>query len=131
MAVSILNTSTDAGYRVGRVRVIFSIPKRELPTLFSPDKLQSLPEHLAYVEWFTPFRQPEPSHGMYKIAPSIRNNVCEASIVPLSDLRRSIHLLPRYGAQAPRAWTSATVLDECCSFFANSFGDRHMYGILF
>ncbi|KAJ3554685.1 hypothetical protein NM688_g2979 [Phlebia brevispora] len=101
------------GYRVGHVRVIFTIPQRDLASAFSPEKVDSVPEHLAYIEWFTPFRQPDPDH------------------VPLSRIRRSIHLLPRYGAQAPREWTSANVLDHCRTFYANSFGDRHMYGILF
>lgn len=33
--------------------------------------------------------------------------------MPLSQIRRGVHLLPQYGAQAPREWTSSNVLVMC------------------
>ena len=116
------------GYRVGRVRVIFALPKREVSDLFSADKVGTVPSHLAYIEWFTPFRQPEAHHGMYRISLDIRSNVREASIIPLSQIRRSIHLFPHFGLQVPREWSSANVLDKSSKFYVNSFTDRHVYG---
>ncbi|KAJ6559035.1 hypothetical protein B0H10DRAFT_1846098 [Mycena sp. CBHHK59/15] len=117
------------GYRVAQVRVVFSIPSRHIPNLFSPGL--SPPKHLAYVEWFSPFMQPEPKHLMYKVNRSLKDGDRISSIIPLANIRRSVHLLPKFGLVAPPEWKSSNVLDECPHFFVNSMTDRHIYATLF
>ncbi|KAI0083122.1 hypothetical protein BDY19DRAFT_1037154 [Irpex rosettiformis] len=59
-----------AGYRVARLRVIFSLPSHAAAQLFHPNA--PAPRYLAYVEWFTPFpRVPHPHHSLYHIKRSI------------------------------------------------------------
>ncbi|KAJ7052358.1 hypothetical protein C8F01DRAFT_925454, partial [Mycena amicta] len=65
---------------------------------------------LAYVEWFSPFTSaPEAWHHFYKVQRSIKNGEHVASIVPAENIRRSVHLLPKFGPVAPQAWTSSNV----------------------
>lgn len=119
-----------AGYRVAQIRAVFSFKPRQLKTLFSPDR--SPPQHLAYVEWFSAFSpQPEPHHLMYKIKRSLKNGDRMASIVPVDNIRRSVHLIPKFGPVAPPEWTSSNVLERCPLFFVNSLSDRHIYATLF
>ncbi|KAI0343815.1 hypothetical protein BDW22DRAFT_1477302 [Trametopsis cervina] len=114
------------GYRIAQVKVIFSIPSRLAGILFPPEKPP--PQYLAYVEWFTPFdNNPRPNNLFYRIKRSLQNNKRLASIIPLNNIRRSVHLYPSFGNTVPREWTSSTVLDQCPSFFVNSFSDRHAY----
>ncbi|KAJ7119227.1 hypothetical protein C8R43DRAFT_1152418 [Mycena crocata] len=110
------------GYRVGRVRVVFKLARRITDMLF-PDAPP--PGHLAYVEWFSAFpRSPEPNHLMYKISrPADRI----ASIIPIENIRRSIHLFPQFGPVVPRAWTSQNVLDMATKFYVSPWSDRHAY----
>ncbi|KAJ6605637.1 hypothetical protein B0H10DRAFT_1659135, partial [Mycena sp. CBHHK59/15] len=55
---------------------------------------------LAYVEWFSKFpRKPDPNHGMYKISRPVEH---AASIIPVSQIRRSVHLFPKFGPVTPR-----------------------------
>ncbi|KAJ7265807.1 hypothetical protein C8J57DRAFT_1069230, partial [Mycena rebaudengoi] len=118
------------GYRVGQVRVVFTIPKQAVPTLF-PSGLFP-PKHLAYIEWFSPFGSvPEPHHLMYKIKRSLKDGERLASIVPVVSIRRSVHLLPKFGPIATKHWTSSNVLEEAAFFFVNSMTDRHIYATLF
>ncbi|KAJ7724958.1 hypothetical protein DFH07DRAFT_871823 [Mycena maculata] len=118
-----------AGYRVAQIRVIFSLKPRHIRTLFS--RGVTPPEHLAYIEWFSPFTEPEPDHLMYKVNRSLKNGDRLASIIPVANIRRSVHLLPKFGPVAPADWKSSNVLDKCTHFFVNSMTDRHIYATLF
>ncbi|KAL1680947.1 hypothetical protein EV122DRAFT_206846 [Schizophyllum commune] len=122
------------GHRVGRVRAIFSLSKVAVRYAFNPGVV--VPRHLAYVEWYTPFsRRPERDHRMYKVSTNDAVGGGHlASIVPISQLRRSVHLFPKFGRVAPPEWTSSNVLDHCKTFFhflMNSFTDKHLYRILY
>ncbi|KAF7374211.1 hypothetical protein MSAN_00303300 [Mycena sanguinolenta] len=113
-----------------QVRVVFSLTSRHIEDLFRPGCHP--PKHLAYVEWFTPFAaQPEPPHLMYKLKRSLKDGERLASIIPLDNIRRSIHLFPKFGAVAPEYWTSSNVLEECSTFYVNCFTDRHGYATVF
>ncbi|KAJ7824088.1 hypothetical protein B0H14DRAFT_2174114, partial [Mycena olivaceomarginata] len=65
---------------------------------------------LAYVEWFSGFKpQPERHHLMYKVSRVIKNGDRLASIIPVGNIRRSVHLLPKFGPVAPPEWKSHNV----------------------
>ncbi|KAJ7302587.1 hypothetical protein DFH08DRAFT_918911 [Mycena albidolilacea] len=96
-----------SGYRIAQVKVTI-LPPNIVP-----------PKYLAYVEWFSAFKpQPERYHSMYKVSRSIKNGDCLASIIP-------------FGPVAPVSCKSHTVLDECPTFFANPWTDRHVYATLY
>lgn len=120
------------GYRVAHIRVIFLIPPKLIPIIFQNTNT-IIPNHLAYVEWYSAFKDyPENESLLYKITPLKDSNdgrIC--SVVPVANIRRSVHLLPKFGPVAPQEWTSSNVLDLCNVFFVNCFTDRHLYRILY
>ncbi|KAG1852819.1 hypothetical protein DFJ58DRAFT_661113, partial [Suillus subalutaceus] len=84
----------------------------------------------AYIEWFEPFTSaPDRHHGLYKLSRSLRGGEKVASIVPLANIVRSVHLMPNFGAVVPREWTSDTVLDNCNTFWLNSYIDRYTFSL--
>ncbi|KAI0069540.1 hypothetical protein K474DRAFT_1687710 [Panus rudis PR-1116 ss-1] len=111
-------------YRVAQIRVIFELPSKILAMFRGTPP----PQYLAYVEWFTDFpSNPHPDHGLYRIKRMIQNGARMSSIIPLGNIRRSVHLFPRFGAVAPASWTHHNVLEECTTFYVNAFSDRHAF----
>ncbi|KAM6499612.1 hypothetical protein JOM56_005120 [Amanita muscaria] len=120
------NESGIHAYRVAQVRVVFTIGLSALKHVFG--NCQHPPLHLAYVEWFTPFRaSPESASKLFKIERSRQGNARIASIIPVTDIVQSIHLLPLPGHTMPREWNSSNMLETCRSFLVNVFNDPHTY----
>ncbi|KAI0072677.1 hypothetical protein K474DRAFT_1686544 [Panus rudis PR-1116 ss-1] len=115
-------------YCVARVRTVFTLPRSGRQLL---PQGPGQPLYLAYVEWFTPFSAtPDPTHGMYKVSPAYSNGVRSTSVIPLSNIFRSVHLFPVFGPVVDRSWIADSVLDQCSRFYVNPFSDRHAFGTI-
>ncbi|KAF8867582.1 hypothetical protein BD779DRAFT_1464128, partial [Infundibulicybe gibba] len=87
---------------------------------------------LAYIEWFTPFRQtPEPDHGLYRLKRAYDPGGGRlVSVIPLVSIRQSVHLFPHFPRQVLQEWASHNVLDTCDNFLLNSQTDRYRFARL-
>jgi hypothetical protein len=97
------------------VRVLF-----RLPADFGPYQ-----EPLAYVDWFKPLTTVVPDLGMHRVSLSSRALRQNSSIIPVTDILRSCHLIPVFGRSVNPTWTSATVLDRCTYFYLNPYLRHH------
>ncbi|KAG1886983.1 hypothetical protein F4604DRAFT_1571031, partial [Suillus subluteus] len=83
---------------------------------------------LAYIEWFMPFPSaPDQHSGLYKLSQSFHGGEKLASIMPLANILRSVHLILNFGAVIPQEWMSDTVLDDCNIFWLNLYLDRYTF----
>jgi hypothetical protein len=102
------NLST--GLRVAQVRVIFAVPFHL--------RLPRIPSHLAYIDWFTPFRTPNPDSRLYSVSRSFRNNSPVSEIIPITSIISSCYLTPKFGTKYhPARWNSQNILDMCKTFY--------------
>lgn len=85
------------------------------------------PGYLAYVEWFTPFRQMDPNTKLYQVSRSLRQGRRLASVIDVEKICRSCHLFPNFGPAVPCEWKSSDVLDRASSFLVNPFVDQNTY----
>ncbi|TEB37729.1 hypothetical protein FA13DRAFT_1614435, partial [Coprinellus micaceus] len=99
------------GLRVAQVRVIFAVP----PHLRAPH----VPKYMAYIEWFTPLRNPDPTTGLRATSRSSAHRGPAFDIVPLNHVVAACHLIPKFGTKHPVGWTRTNVLEECKAFYFN------------
>lgn len=112
--------------RVGRVKAIF-----RLPETFGK---HASADPLAYIEWFSTLDKVNTVLGMYEVSPWIRTHRGQpyraSSIIPLPNIIRSCHLIPQWGEQMDRSWTSESVLDQAQRFYVNTYC-RHSDFVLY
>ena len=87
---------------------------------------------MVYIEWYTAFTKDPNLHTLlFKVSPlKERDGGRICSIIPLANIQRSVHLIPKFGAVAPQEWTSSTVLNLANTFYVNSFIDMNLYHIM-
>ncbi|KAF8460858.1 hypothetical protein JB92DRAFT_3310487, partial [Gautieria morchelliformis] len=101
-------------YRVGRVRTIFRLPSHI-----------EYPHPLVYVEWYTEFRQPSTGVDMYTVSPTQGKG--HAAVVSVQSIRRSCHLIPRFGEKIDRTMTTENSLERSKQFYVSEFTDLYTY----
>ncbi|PPQ81799.1 hypothetical protein CVT26_010042 [Gymnopilus dilepis] len=127
-----------AGTRIGRVKVIFSLPKK-FDTFLGP---RTLPPNwpngpLAYVEWYSPLsRVAEARHGMmYRIKRPWQNQQSgrrPGTIIPLTNIRQSCMLFPAFPREGvPPEWTSENILDQTDTFYVNNWLSKYTYHTIY
>ncbi|KAI9448874.1 hypothetical protein BJY52DRAFT_1206479 [Lactarius psammicola] len=115
------------GHQIAQVRVVFEIPSKVIREVF-PSSDITPPEHLTYVEWFSPIPvTPGSNHRLYRVTRLTRHGRRRASIIPVESILRSVHLFPIFGQHTPREWNTFSVLELCNAFYINPFSDRDNY----
>jgi len=123
-------TQCGASFQIAQARVVFEIPSKQISQVFL-HSVTTPPTHLAYIEWFSqPSAMQNSSHGLYKVSYLMKDGSQQASIIPLSSVISSIHLLPWFGQNHPQDMNSFIVLEKCQSFYVNPFSDMYNYMIL-
>ncbi|KAJ7588413.1 hypothetical protein C8J56DRAFT_941565 [Mycena floridula] len=72
-----------------------------------------------HIEWLTPLSSYISALGAYQVHWSTYMHRQCASIIPISQIVRSCHLIPKFGAKTNSQWTSETVLKQASTFFVN------------
>ncbi|KAK0460760.1 hypothetical protein IW261DRAFT_1554531 [Armillaria novae-zelandiae] len=91
------------GLHVAQVHAIFKLP----------EELGLFPHPLAYVEWFTPLQRVDKHTEMFRVERSLWNHCRNASIIPITYISRSCHLIPYSGHIMDPTWTSESALEKC------------------
>ena len=116
------------GLCVGRIRCIFSLPPHAVALWFPAGNFSH--KHFAYVEWFTPFSQAQkdPNSKLFKITRLMTHSgERRVSVIPISLIRCSVQLFPKFGPQAPVSWLYSNALENAATFYVNTFSDRFLY----
>lgn len=122
------------GTRVGRVRVIFTLPL-EVHTITGAQPAPSNwpKEPLVYIEWYSRLeKSASPRNGMmYRIKKISLNAMdkekVQGTILPLSRIRQSCMLFPTFPSSVPAHWTTDNILDTASSFYINNWLSKYSY----
>ncbi len=94
------------GLRISRVHVLFELPKHY--------PLHRIKHPLVYVEWFTPFRKPDPITGFYHLSKSTRHGRPYAEIITADWLVHNCLL-------------NARKQGDTTHFFVNHYVDEYLF----
>ncbi|KAF8755571.1 Zn-finger protein [Rhizoctonia solani] len=105
-------------YRAGRVRLIFTLP---------PHVHSVFPQHLAYVELFTPFGKANDIHGMHTTSHLQFEGKRRAALIPVTDIALACHLAPRFKSlpEDTVLTSRSDLLDEGTKFYLNHYHAHH------
>ncbi|QRW05963.1 hypothetical protein RhiLY_11306 [Ceratobasidium sp. AG-Ba] len=109
---------------VGRIRAIFALPRRH-HSLCS--------EKLAYIERFTPFSaRPSTTASLYTTQHALQRGRRSAVVIPLSRLRMTCHLVPRYHLLDPDypVSSSTDLLTTHSTFYLNKYASPWLFSVL-
>jgi len=121
-----------SGTRIGRVKVIFTLPTI-LDTSLGPQPAppQWPKEPLAFVEWYSPLANAaHVRHGMMYLVKKVKNsqgNRVQGTIIPLANIRQSCMLFPIFDGTPDTTWTPASSLDLASSFLVNNWLSKYSY----
>jgi len=117
------DSTCRTGHQIAQACVVFEIPSKHHPRVFLPSGPMP-PTHLVYIEWFSPPSVAQnSSHGLYKVSRLMKDGKRQASILLVSSIISSVHLLPRFGQSDQQGMNSFTVLEKWDSFYVNPFSD--------
>ncbi|KAI0369263.1 hypothetical protein BV20DRAFT_997121 [Pilatotrama ljubarskyi] len=105
--------------RVAQVRAVFQLPTSH------QNGAGASSEPLAYVEWFNRLQVYDQTVGMYSVARSTRQSRRNASIIPITTIARTCHLVPVFGHAVDPRWTPETALESAPRFFVNPYVRHH------
>jgi hypothetical protein len=117
LGLYLIHNYLRTGLRVAQMRVIFALPDHL-------HRNHSLPQYLAYIEWFNPLRSPDPDSGLRFVTRSSHHNQRIAEVVPLRDIVLGCHLIPKFGTKfSPAKWNHLEILDNWKTFSLNKYID--------
>lgn len=126
-----------SGTRIGRVKLLFHLPTQlKVIGTFKANVPDYWPKQVqAYVEWYTSPSLSEADEKYHNMA-SIQKIEGDRSwsIIPLSNIRQSCMLIPRFNKHTDKSqisWTSDTVLDSASSFLVNNWTSVYSYQTLY
>ncbi|KAG1841961.1 hypothetical protein F4604DRAFT_1597759 [Suillus subluteus] len=105
--------------RVAQVRVIFTLPRQ----------FGTYSRALAYIEWFTPFRLPDPSSRLLQVSRSTRHLHRNAAVIHVDEIVRPCHLIPKMGQSVDTMLRSGNAYEVASDFYFNEFIDGEMFGV--
>ncbi|EIW78604.1 hypothetical protein CONPUDRAFT_91955 [Coniophora puteana RWD-64-598 SS2] len=84
-------------------------------------------EPLAYIHWYQPLNTIDASLSMYKIVRSSRLHGPHMSVVRISEILCSCHLIPYGGGDGVSSWTRESALDNAETFLLNHYIDLDFF----
>ncbi|KAG2066523.1 hypothetical protein BDR04DRAFT_1129984 [Suillus decipiens] len=113
------NLQTLDGAQVAQVHVIFTLPHQ----------FGTYSQALAYIEWFMPFREPDPFSGLLQVSRLTRRLHRNAAVIHVDKILHPCHLIPRIGQSINPRWTSANAYELATDFYLNTFIDLDTFCI--
>ncbi|KAG1825196.1 hypothetical protein EV424DRAFT_1471780 [Suillus variegatus] len=111
------NFHTLEGVRVAQVHAIFTLPRQ----------FGTYSRALAYVEWFTPFKPPDPVSRMRQVSRSTRQLRRNAAVIHVDEIVRPCHLIPKMGPTVDLRLRSGNAYEVANDFYFNEFIDGEMF----
>ncbi|KAG1886054.1 hypothetical protein F4604DRAFT_1877992 [Suillus subluteus] len=94
-----------------------------------PHQFGTYSRALAYIEWFTLLREPDPSSGLHQVSCLTRQLHWNAAVIHVDKITHPCHVIPKMGQSIDHGWTSTNVYELASDFHLNTYIDLDTFSM--
>ena len=112
---------------MAQLRLIFRVETRNTPILVYVQPCKPAPGKLSVQEDGAKRHVTDDDIEMFRVRRHLKGGRRVGVVTPLTSIWRAVELIPVFGKECDKTWTSSSAVELCQEFYVNSFSEKEVY----